>query len=126
MNKFSLASLGLLTAACPAAVRAQSPALAVVPSPAVPASAPRMETLRLKFPVGQTLYYRLTEDTVGSYLEPHGKLTPIKSHLEMQEHQTVTGLRDADNAGLIAVGIDSITVTIPSGTEAPGFRVLLG
>ncbi len=94
----------------PAGAQAPPPVAPASP-PAAPTATPRHELLRLKFPVGQTLYYRLTEDTVGSYKEPQGRLTPIKSHLEMHQHQTVTDRRD-DSAGLVDVGIDSMTVTV--------------
>ncbi len=73
---------------------------------------PRTETLRLQFKSGETLYYRLVEDTDGSYRETGGKLTPIKSHLDMQMHQTTTDRRDADGAGMIGFGIDLMTVTV--------------
>lgn len=117
MNTF-LTSAVLLSVLSPAAVFAQ--AAAPVP-PAAPA--PRTETLRLKFKTGETLYYRLTEDTDGSYREPGGRLIPIKSHLEMQMHQTTTDVREADGAGMIGFGIDSLTVTVdkkpPDRTPSP-------
>ena len=106
MNTF-LTSAVLLSVLSPAAVFAQ---LAAPAPPAAPAL--RTETLRLKFKTGETLYYRLTEDTDGSYREPGGRLTPIKSHLEMQMHQTTTDVREADGAGLIGFGIDSMAVTV--------------
>lgn len=103
-----LSTLALLVFSVPASAQVPPP----VPAAAPPAPAPRKETLRLKFPVGQTLYYRLKEDTAGSFLEPHRKITPIKSHLETQEHQTVADQREADSAGLIDVGVDSMAVTV--------------
>ena len=112
----------LLSVLSPAAVFAQAAAL--VP-PAAPV--PRTETLRLKFKTGETLYYRLTEDTDGSYREPGGRLTPIKSHLEMQMHQTTTDVREADGAGMIGFGIDTMTVTVdkkPPTGSAPDPAVL--
>lgn len=109
MNTF-LTAATLLAAAFAASASAQTSS---PPAPvASPPSTPRKETLRLKFPVKQTLYYTRTEDTAGSYLEPHRKITPIKSHLEMQEHQTVTDRRETDGAGLIDIGVDSLTVTV--------------
>ncbi len=114
---FSAAALML--AACPAALPAQTPA----PVPV------RTETLRLKFTAGQVLNYRLTEDTDGSYLELRGRLTPIKSHLEMPQTLTVTGLRDADSAGLVDVGLGAMTVTVdgktPSDTRTNGAQAAL-
>lgn len=112
MNTF-LTSAVLLSVLSPAAVFAQTAASAppAVPTPPA-ASAPHTETLRLKFRTGETLYYRLLEDTDGSYREPGGRLIPIKSHLELQLHQTTTDVRDTDSAGLIGFGIDSMTVTV--------------
>ncbi len=107
MNTLLLTSAVLLSVLSPAAVFAQAAATA---PPAAPA--PRTETLRLKFKTGETLYYRLTEDTDGSYREPGGRLTPIKSHLEMRMHQATTDVRETDGAGMIGFGIDSMTVTV--------------
>ncbi len=96
MNTFLLIGIALIaaspsaaspSAASPTPVSAPLPVPTAAPVPSTPA--PRKETLRLKFPVGQTLGYTLMEDTAGSYLEPHHRIAPIKSHLEMQEHQTV-------------------------------------
>ncbi len=111
MNTF-LAATTLLVAAFAAGASAQVPSLPVPATSPLPPVVPRKETLRLKFPVGQTLYYTLTEDTAGSYLEPHRRIIPIKSHLEMQEHQTVADLRETDSAGLVDMGVDSMTVTV--------------
>ena len=126
MNTF-LTSAVLLSVLSSAAVFAQpaAPIPPVVPAP--PAPAPRTETLRLKFSSGETLYYRLTEDTDGSYREPGGRLTPIKSHLEMRMHQTTNAVREADGAGMIGFGIDSMTVTVdnkPPTGPAPDPAVL--
>lgn len=87
---------------------AQSASSAVLPTVPVP----RAETLRLKFTPGETLYYRLVEDTTGTYTELHTKPQPIKSHVEMLLHQTVTTVRAADGAALVEVGIDSMVVTV--------------
>lgn len=116
MNTFLVAGTILVWAASPAALFAQA-ALPAAPLPPPAPAAPRTEilhteTLRVKFHVGDTLYYRLTEDTVGFYLEPHRKLVPIQSHVEMSLHQTVTALRDTDSAGLLDFGIDSLTTTV--------------
>ena len=112
MNTSLLAGTLLFLAVCPATGTAQS-------DPAAPAPAPRTEYLRLYFPVGQTLYYSLTEDTIGTSLEAHGKPTRINSHLEMHLHQTVTGLQASDSAGLIEIGIDSLTVTVDKKPTPP-------
>ena len=113
MNTLFLTGTVLLSVTSSAAVFAQSvPAPTPPSSPAPTAPVLHMETLRLKFSVGETLYYSLTEDTEGNYREPHGKLIPIKSHLEMQMHQTTTALRDTDSAGLVSFGIDSLTATV--------------
>ena len=104
MNTFLVAGTLLVWAAAPAALFAQAA------SPPTPL--PRTEALRVKFKVGETLYYHLVEDTDGSYLEPHTKLIPIQSHVEMTLHQTVTALRETDGAGLVDFGIDSMTITV--------------
>ena len=103
MNTFLVAGILLVWAASPAALFAQTP------PPAAPA--PRTETLRVKFKVGETLRYHLVEDTDGYSLEPHKKLTPIQSHVETTLHQTVTAVRETDGAGLVDFGIDSMVVT---------------
>ncbi len=108
MNTF-LTSAALLSVLSPAAVFAQS---ATPVPPAAPAPAPRTEILRFKFKSGETLYYRLVEETDGSYRDPGGRLTPIKSHLEMRMHQTTTDVRETDGAGMIGFGIDSMAVTV--------------
>lgn len=107
MNTFLVAVTLLVWAASPAALFAQ----AAPPAAPLP-STPRTENLRVKFKVGETVYYRLVEDTIGYSLEPHGKLTPIQSHLELTLHQTVSALRETDGAGLLDFGIDSMTVTV--------------
>ena len=105
MNTVLVAGILLVWAASPAALFAQTP-------PLVPPPPPRTETLRVKFKVGETLRYRLVEDTDGYSMEPHKKLTPIQSHVEITLHQTVTAVREADGAGLIDLGIDSMVVTV--------------
>ena len=112
MNVFLTTATLLLAAFAASALAQASPAPPALLPVASPPAVPRKETLRLKFPVGQTLYYTLTEETAGSYLEPHHRMTPIKSHLKMQEHQTVADLRETDSAGLVDVGVDSMTVTV--------------
>lgn len=110
--KITLATIALL-AFCPTL-----PARTV---PATPTAAAALVTLRYKFAVGQTRRFQydmcqtvksirpadgaatlLTEDTEGNCREPHGKLIPIKSPLEMQVHQTTAALRDTDGAGSFA------------------------
>ncbi len=125
MNTF-LTSAVLLSVLSPAAAFAQA-APPATPVPPATAPAPRTETLRLKFKSGEMLYYRLVEETAGSYREPRGKLTPIQSHLEIGMHQTTTDRREADGAGLIRFGIDSMTVTVdkkPPNDPAPDPAVL--
>ena len=112
MNTLFLTGTVFLSVMSSAAVFAQSVSVPTPPPSAPTAPVPHTETLHLKFSVGETLYYSLTEDTEGSYREPRGRLIPIKSHLEMQMHQTTTALRDTDNAGLVSFGIDSLTVTV--------------
>ena len=119
MNTF-LTSAVLLSVLSSAAAFAQ-------PAPPPAAPAPHTETLRLKFSRGETLCYRLTEDTDGSYREPGGRLIPIKSHLELRMHQTTTDVRESDSAGLVSFGIDSMAVTVdkkPPTEPAPDPAVL--
>ena len=112
MNTFFVVGTFLVWAS-PAALFAQAapPAASPLPAASTP-PAPRTKTLRVKFKVGETLHYRLVEDTVGYSLEPHKKLVPIQSQVEMTLHQTVTAVRETDGAGILDFGIDSMAVTV--------------
>ena len=105
-----------LTAAPAAACFGQAaPAVpvAVPPTPVVATPVPTTVLLRYKFKAGQVRDYHMSMDTNGTIAGlPGGQTMPMKQHMDVRLHQTVTGVQDADGTATIAMGMDSMTMTM--------------
>lgn len=92
---------------------AEDAAPAAAPAAIAPMAAAQGVTLRLKYSLGQSLYYRLVTDMDGTILTGQsGAGMPIKQHMEMLMRQTVKDVRATDGAATIDTGIDSMTMTM--------------
>ena len=111
MKRFVTLWAALALTACSPLAYADAPPVTVTPAPA--ASVPQTVLLRLKYTLGQTLYYRMDVDTIGTiFTGQSGAGMPLNQHMSMLMHQTVKDVRAADGAATIAAGIDSMTMTM--------------
>jgi hypothetical protein len=113
MKRNGILGAALLLAACSSLASADAPATPVAIPMTPVLGAAQTVLLRLKYTPGQTLYYRMNIDTVGTiFTGQSGAGMPLNQHMSMLMHQTVKDVRVVDGAATLDSGIDSMTMTM--------------